>query len=339
MDRNSDSENSENDKLIEQEIESFTEDESPSTSAKAGSAVFYAISSILIVFINKSVLSIYSFPSPELLGCGQMTAAIIVLTFLKLIKKIDFPDHSLKVIKEIFPLPLLYLANMIFGLMSTQSLSLPMFTVLRRFSILMTMILEWFILKNEARRPIIVSIAIMIGGALVAALDDLAFDVAAYCFILLNDFFTASYGVFTKKKLNGKDLGKYGLMYYNSLCSLPLVLLISYSKGDFEKIASFSEWANPMFIIQFVASCFMGFILMYSIILCTQNNSSLTTTVVGCMKNLFVTYFGMMFGHDYKFSMLNFVGINISVAGSLVYSYFAFKKPKESSQTQPLLKR
>ena len=95
-----------------------------------------------------------------------------------------------------------------------------MFTVLRRFSILMTMILEWFILKNEARRPIIVAIAIMIGGALVAALDDLAFDLAAYCFILLNDFFTASYGVYTKKKLNGKDLGKYGLMYYNSLCRL-----------------------------------------------------------------------------------------------------------------------
>ena len=40
----------------------------PTNTQRIGSALFYAISSILIVFVNKSVLTVYEFPSPQGIG-------------------------------------------------------------------------------------------------------------------------------------------------------------------------------------------------------------------------------------------------------------------------------
>ena len=67
----------------------------------------------------------------------------------------------------------------------------------------------------------------MIFGALVAAFNDLAFNLPGYIYLLLNDIFTAGNGVVMKKKLNAKDLGRYNkdwdfsllLFYFISLQS------------------------------------------------------------------------------------------------------------------------
>ena len=66
---------------------------------------------------------------------------------------VTFPRPSSDTFWKIWPLPLIYIGNMLFGLGSTQSLSLPMLTVLRRLSILLTMLAEHLFLGVQARLP------------------------------------------------------------------------------------------------------------------------------------------------------------------------------------------
>ena len=75
-----------------------------------------------------------------------------------------------------FPFLLLCPGNLLFGLGGTKALSLPMMTVLRRFSILFTMFGELYILGCKPNASVQASVYMMIFGAIVAAANDLAFN-------------------------------------------------------------------------------------------------------------------------------------------------------------------
>ncbi|XP_057580801.1 UDP-N-acetylglucosamine/UDP-glucose/GDP-mannose transporter isoform X2 [Hippopotamus amphibius kiboko] len=281
----------------------------PSRLARLLSALFYGTCSFLLVLVNKALLTTYRFPSPIVLGIGQMAVTIMILYVSKLNKIIHFPDFDKKIPIKLFPLPLLYVGNHISGLSSTSKLSLPMFTVLRKFTIPLTLLLETIILGS-----------------------DLAFNLEGYIFVFLNDIFTAANGVYTKQKMDPKELGKYGVLFYNACFMIIPTLIISVSTGDLRQATEFNQWKNVLFIIQFLLSCFLGFLLMYSTVLCSYYNSALTTAVVGAIKNVSIAYIGMLVGGDYIFSVLNFVGLNICMAGGLRYSFLTLNsqlKPRQ----------
>jgi len=296
---------------------------------KVMTALFYGASSFMIMVVNKTVLTKFEFPSFQVLGIGQMVATIIILYVTKKLNYISFPDLSTDTFRKIWPLPLMYLGNMVFGLGGTQNLSLPMMTVLRRFSILMTMIGEFCILHVNPSTSVKMSVFMMILGSVVAAYNDLAFNLRGYVYVLLNDFFTAGNGVLTKKKLESKDLGKYGVIFYNAMFMLGPAIIFAWQTGDIDAVLEYEGWYDGWITFQILLSCVFGFILIYSTTLCTLYNSALTTTIIGCLKNILITYMGMFIGGDYQYSFMNFMGLNISVIGSLIYTKVTFSsKPK-----------
>ncbi|XP_054143015.1 UDP-N-acetylglucosamine/UDP-glucose/GDP-mannose transporter isoform X3 [Melozone crissalis] len=221
------------------------------------SALFYGTCSFLTVLVNKALLSAYSFPSPMFLGIGQMAATILILYVSKLNKIVHFPDFDKSIPVKLFPLPLIYVGNHLSGLSSTSKLSLPMFTVLRKFTIPLTLLLEIIILGKRYPLNIIVSVFAIILGAFIAAGSDLSFNLEGYIFVLLNDIFTAANGVYTKQKIDPKELGKYGVLFYNACFMVIPTVIISFSTGDFQQV-SLDVFYCPVQSLQF----------------CTHNNSS-----------------------------------------------------------------
>ena len=112
----------------------------PSQAKKIGTALFYATSSLGVIFANKIVLSTYKFPSVQTLALLQFTSTTIALKVASMLGYVNLLPISVKGIKSILPLSTCYLLNILTGLSATQNLSLPMMVLLRRASILMTMV-------------------------------------------------------------------------------------------------------------------------------------------------------------------------------------------------------
>ena len=372
---------------------------------RAVAAVFYGATSLAVIFTNKQIMTGYNFPFFDFLAAVQFLATTAILFLLVIIRKVDIPALNYSIFREIFPISMMFLGNVICGLGSTRSLNLPMFTALRRFSILMTMMAEYFILSNRPSNSVIISVILMVGGALFAAAYDLSFNGWGYTLVFLNNGFTTLNGVWLKKASMSGKCNKMGILFYNSLFSAVAmffffaiehynvsvdnnrynsVLISTGSRSGLErrhlkavenypndnstmhnifpltvqthggarlrqsagnlgaqnelilargilqstvtKIFLYDGWRNLDFLFIFMLAALLGSVLNYSIFVCTTINSALTTAVVGCLKNVVTTYIGMMIFTDYAFNWWNFAGINISIIGSLYYTYVTMLK-------------
>ncbi|CAH8513915.1 unnamed protein product [Dicrocoelium dendriticum] len=298
-----------------------------STNHKATAFAFtYMICSTGIIFTNKLVLTTYAFPSFIFLAFAQT-----VFTFLLI--QLCFSGHLQqtelrRAVFKIFPLACFYATDIVMGIAGTGSLSLPMFSALRRLSNLFILIGEHIFLGIVRTASVYGSVNAMVFGAVIAAISDITFDPIGYAYVLVNNVSTASKALLTKSRLRDQGFSSIELLYYNSGLMIPFLLLIVCVQTDLPEVFNFPEWSNPLFLLCFIFSCCSAVLLNYSLLQCTHYTSALTTSVMGVVKNVLVTYAGMFVGGDYIYTPMNFIGVTISAAGAILYVIAVYRQSR-----------
>ena len=214
-----------------------------------------------------------------------------------------------------------------------------MLSALRRVTTLITMAGESVLLTVRSSFPVQLSVYLMVVGAIIAGAYDFDFSLIGYVLVALNCVFTAAY-LLSIAKFGKQGLNTFGLMYYNNVQSLPLVLILCYLNGDFDVLASYKYRADVGFWVCFLFQSALAFLLNYSIFLCTNINSALATSVTGQIKNIATTAVGYFTFGDVTYNLVNVLGLVVGVVASTWYSWLKYleaeagKKPVLPTHTE-----
>ncbi|KAI3454211.1 hypothetical protein Pfo_010874 [Paulownia fortunei] len=305
------------------------------TKRGAHAAISYMTCAVLLVIFNKAALSSYSFPCANVITLCQMICSCCFLYALRRSKLITFnanesiaaTDSSktlvpIKTLIDTSPLALTYLLYMLATMESVRGVNVPMYTTLRRTTVVFTMIVEYVLARQRYTRPILGSVALIVLGAFIAGARDLSFDSYGYLVVFLSNITTAIYLATIARIGKSSGLNSFGLMWCNGILCGPVLFLWTLFRGDLEMTMNFPYLLSPGFLVVLLLSCILAFFLNYSIFLNTTLNSALTQTICGNLKDLFTITLGWVIFGGLPFDLLNVIGQLLGFIGSGMYAYY-----------------
>mmetsp|Transcript_315 Transcript_315/g.904 ORF Transcript_315/g.904 Transcript_315/m.904 type:complete len:328 (+) Transcript_315:347-1330(+) len=304
--------------------------ETASLHAKLFGLLYYCCSSISVQLINKALFTTYNFNCPLLVGLFQMVFLTPVCFFAAR------PRLEWGLAKMMLPLAFVNVLNLASGLMGTAGLSVPMFIALRRFTLLATLLLERVIDRKRHDSMTHMTIAVMLAGAVIAALTDLTFNVRGYAAVFVNNLVTALFLVMIKRISSKAGLTTTGLLFYKALLSIPMLLVLAYASPEVSQALAYPGLRKTSFQLVVAGAAALGVTINHSTFVCTRVNDAMMTTVAGNLKNVIVTVLGAVLFSDYIFSWPNCAGLTLSMIGACWYAAVASMRATRKSPLEKL---
>lgn len=297
-------------------------------------AISYMSCAVLLILFNKAALSSYNFPCANVITLFQMISSCCFLYTMRRLKLISFTlgeslivsDNAtilvpLKTLKHTLPLAGAYLLYMLVTMESVRGVNVPMYTTLRRTTVVFTMVVEYLLAGQKYTSSVVGSVGLIVLGAFVAGARDLSFDSYGYAVVFIANITTAIYLATIARIGKSSGLNSFGLMWCNGIICGPFLLFWTFIRGDLEMTINFPYLLAPGFLAVMLCSCILAFFLNYSIFLNTTLNSPLTQTICGNLKDLFTIGFGWILFGGLPFDFLNVIGQLLGFVGSGLYAY------------------
>jgi GDP-mannose transporter len=330
-------------KLIEPKSDKDTTKAYAENKGNAGKALtsclLYTFSSVSMVLVNKSLASSYNHLITTgdlnfLLVVFQAVIAVIAVSFSKKMGWVEYPSFNMKVALQWAPVNITFCAMLFTGMASLQYNSVPIVTIFKNITNIVVSIGDYYFFGTKVESLVVVAFAVMLGGAVFAAKNDMTVTATGLFWMVVNCLVTAGYILYMKFATKTVKLPKFGMVFYNNVLCTLFLLPVTFINGEMkvfiasEKIHTFDyAWKNTF-------AGFVGFFLNFASLNCVSYTGPTTYAIVGSLNKVPVAILGW-FIFASEISPQTWFFIAVSMCGGFLYSYAKISagRKKEKART------
>ncbi|KAK3879302.1 hypothetical protein Pcinc_016131 [Petrolisthes cinctipes] len=296
-------------------------------------AVLYGSLSFSMAFLNKMLMSQYSFNYPYFILSCQMLLSVTVLELLRVYELLDLPRITPSAIK-MFALPaLFYSLHAILALAALEGLNIPMYGAVKRCTPLVNLILAAVYLKKTPPSPlVIISVLTITFGCLTAAFSDPDFNGVAYIVGGVSVVVQALY--LTLVQQCGIKMSPVHILHLNSYISAVPFMILTVIRGELVAVLHYPHLTEVWFVSFMITVVGMGLLLNFSLFHCTVMTSALTTSIVGVIKSVLQTVIGFFAFGGISYHPVNVAGIILNLTGGVLYTYAKYKDQRNEHKQE-----
>ena len=210
---------------------------------------------------------------------------------------------------------------------SLRDLGVPMVTVLKNLTNLLTISGDWWLHGKTYGPPVWATLALMTASALCGAATDLAFSARGYGWQLINCGFTAAYSLCLRGAMDRaqsatvgrRRLNELSMVFYNNLLSVPLIAPLTLANGELLRVWADPALKDPRFAAAALASAGLAFGISFASLWFLSTTTATTFSLVGSLNKVPVALVGLLaFGAPATPQNVASIGVGLAASAGFV---------------------
>eukprot|EP00985_Skeletonema_marinoi_P024515 scaffold17099_cov95-Skeletonema_marinoi.AAC.3 len=272
--------------------------ESSSFSKSVIASTMYSGCSIGMVLVNKSLASSYNHLIDGdlniLLVVFQAVTAVICVEFSKFMGWVEYPNFNTRTARLWAPVNLFFCGMLFTGMASMQHNSVPMVTVFKNITNIMTTIGDCILYGASIELLVMAAFGIMLLGAIFAARNDADVTQTGLCWMLANCLCTSGYVLYLKYATKTVKLSKFGMVFYNNVLCSCFLLPVTMFNGELSMFLNTSALHTVDYAVKNWFAGFVGFFLNFASLNCVAQTGPTTYAMIGSLNKIPIAIFGFV---------------------------------------------
>jgi len=291
--------------------------------------IFYWITSLSLVFVNKIVMvgDLTHLDAPLFMSWTQFLITVICCWLLGILGRYVeqfafFPpfEYKLSIAKKVMPLTFVFLAMIIFNNLCLKYVEVSFYQVARALTMVFNMIFTYLLLGKKTTRNCIICCIIIVVGYIMGCDGEIRFSWIGAIFGLLSSAFVALNAIYVKKVSSVVEDNSEKLMIYNNINAVLLLPVFIFAANEHTEIQThFGVFFDSFFWSITIIAGVMGFLINYATYLQIKFTSPLSHNVSGTAKAAAQTILALLIFRN-PVSIQGLTGCAIVIIASSIYT-------------------